>query len=350
MFNAIKDEDSRLRQAAIQALGKLLEKLEDTDQKRDEAFKALIVAVQDQDSSVRQAAIQALGKLLEELEDTDQKRDEAFRALIAAVQDQDHNIRKKAVRALGNFFEKLKDTDQQYSAVVATLLEVVKNGDSSIRLTAVYALSNLKFTLAALRAFLDASKDQDEDVRFGVHHTLRKLQIDIAFLPVLLDALKGTDPNACLAAVLALQNLETIDQETLIALLKAQESPNQLVFHAAFKALWGIKARDPNFIKVLCQMTTESKEYRNRKEGVQFIGTLEKLGDLDLESFTILFHSLNDTNEHVRQAAIEVLGNIGVSHPDLVGKIVPALIATTKDPKEHVRQAAAQALRCLRAV
>ncbi len=96
LIEALKDQDSSIRQYAVSALGEI-------GPGAKEAVPALIEALKDQDSFVRRFAAGALGRIGPEAK-------EAVPALIEALKDQDSRIRRSAVSALGRIRLEAKGT------------------------------------------------------------------------------------------------------------------------------------------------------------------------------------------------------------------------------------------------
>jgi beta-lactamase regulating signal transducer with metallopeptidase domain len=113
---ALKDNDERVRQAALQALSAL----------RDaRAIPALVQALQSPDITVRRTAVNALARF---------DSDEAVRGLMTALEDEDPEIRMQAASALG-----LRASPLAIDALTNSL----KDQDPRVRERAARALGNI---------------------------------------------------------------------------------------------------------------------------------------------------------------------------------------------------------------
>ncbi len=115
--NALEDDNFWVRDAAVEALGKL---------SGDEAARALATAVQNEETWIREAAVKALGKL---------GGDEAVYALAPALKDEDSWIRWEAVKALGEVGGK---------GAIFLLKRAMAGEDEFIRDTAAEQLAKLR--------------------------------------------------------------------------------------------------------------------------------------------------------------------------------------------------------------
>lgn len=143
----LSDGDGRVRQAAVQALGRLGERA---------PVERLLQALTDSSRDVRQAAAEALGDLGERA---------PVEPLVQALADSNAGVRRAAARALGRLGKR---------APVEPLVWAMEDSDSSVRLIACsivreYAPNEILQTAsAAERILLRTAADPKEARAFGV--------------------------------------------------------------------------------------------------------------------------------------------------------------------------------------
>ena len=348
LCQAAKDKDWHVRQAAVQALANL--KTLDP-----ESLTVLLNATKDWASDVRQAAVQALANLksldpesLAVLHEATKDPDgnvryaavqalanlksldpESLTVLRKATEDQNWSVRHAAVQALGN----LKPLDP---ASLTVLRKATEDQNWSVRHAAVQALGNLKpLDPASLTILREATKDTDRDVRQAAVQALQNLKtLDPASLTILRKATKDTDRDVRQAAVQALASLKTLDPASLTVLLRSTKDTDRDVRHAAVQALASLKAQD---LASFLREATKNQDSTVRHAAVQALASLETL---DPASLTVLLRSTKDTDRDVRQAAVQALGNL--KHLDPASLTV--LLEATKVQDSHAYHAAVQAL------
>ncbi|MCI0409463.1 MAG: HEAT repeat domain-containing protein, partial [Acidobacteria bacterium] len=176
LLQALRDEDSGIREAAVEALGNL---------GGGAALEPLLKALRDGDLTVRWA----VGKALRALGDH-----AALEPLLKALRDEDSDVREAAAWALGNLGDR---------AALDPLLQTLQ--DSAVRSAAAAALGNLG-DRAALDPLLQTLRDKDLVVRQAAAGAIGRLE-DPTALKALLQTLQDEDSGVRWAAAQALGNL-----------------------------------------------------------------------------------------------------------------------------------------------
>ncbi|MEO1301243.1 MAG: HEAT repeat domain-containing protein, partial [Bacteroidota bacterium] len=147
ILNALKDDHSSVRSAALQALRTLVE------QGADVQLLLLLVlnALKDSHYSVRSAALQALPTLVEKGADV---QGMVTPMLNAALQDSDGYVRRAALQALPTLVEK----GAEVQAMLTPILNALQDSDRYVRSAAPEALE--KISAKSLVDFYWATKDQ----------------------------------------------------------------------------------------------------------------------------------------------------------------------------------------------
>ena len=147
LINALKDEDSEVREWAAFTLGRI---------KASRAVKPLINALKDEDSQVRGAAAYALGEIGDP---------RAVEPLINALKDRDTNFRWNVVGAL----KKIGDP------AVIPLIRALKSETGRVRWGAAYALGEIGDP-RAVEPLEEALGDKYKYVREAVEKALQKIK------------------------------------------------------------------------------------------------------------------------------------------------------------------------------
>ena len=135
--SALSDDDVRVREAAIQALGRLGDRA---------PLELLVQAADDDDSSVRRAAIRSLGW---------QGERAPVEPLVQAADDGNSRVRQAAIRALGRLGD---------HTPLELLVQAANDGNSSVRQAALEAVGQLG-DRAPLELLVRAANDGNSSVR-----------------------------------------------------------------------------------------------------------------------------------------------------------------------------------------
>ena len=160
IVKCLKDENSKVRSAAVQALGNL-------GNASEPVVEAILALLEDDDLQVRRSAVQVLGNL-------GNASETVVQALLGLLQDNNNDLvmRYFAVEALGNLGRNSEVLEQ----ALLGLLEN-SNNDLVMRHAAVEALGNLGNASEAVMQFLlNVVKDSDSIVCSSALKALDKLR------------------------------------------------------------------------------------------------------------------------------------------------------------------------------
>ena len=295
LHQAVKNEDSIVREAAVNALGHLMIENPAT-------LTFLQQAGKDENSFVRIAALEALLAL--------SATDPATLIFLQqAAKGEDSSVREVVVKAL----DKLNISDP---AILALLYQFVEDQDKNVRQSAISTLGNLRTSDPAMLQTLRnaATQDPDSDVRkTALEALMQAAPGDVATLRVLerLTA-QDEDKNVHRAAINALGNLKTDDPATLALLQQAAKNEDKNVRKTAVKTLGNLKILDPATKELLDQAATDP-DSDVRQAAVE---TLARTGHDDPDMLKILSNvATQDSDSKVRQTALTTLTQVAPSHP-----------------------------------
>ncbi|MHA1936484.1 MAG: HEAT repeat domain-containing protein, partial [Candidatus Thorarchaeota archaeon] len=261
-------------------------------EKDPSVIKELIESLNSDIRSVRFNASLALGELGENAA-------EAVSHLVDCLDDDDWSICREAseaTRSLGKIGESAVDA-------IPNLSKLLTNDEQTIRKAAAISLGKIGVaTDEAISSLISALEDKDEEIRTEAVITLGKM---------------GQSAHTSIS--------------NLIVCLK---DTSWTVRTAAAQAIKGIGTRSVEAIPTLVG-TLEDKDWRVRYRSID---TLAEIGD---DAIPALIDALNHNNQIVRKGAVEALGEMRITDPDVLNSMAILL----KDKVESVRGKAADALR-----
>ena len=242
LSEALNDEDVRVREAAVRALGKI---------ENESAVDLLIGALTDSNGEIRRRAARALGKI----EDAG-----AVQALGRALNDEDLEVRHAAIRALG---------DIEDVSAVDWLIPALTDSNVEIRRGAARALGEIEDS-SAVEALGMALNDEDLEVRQMAIRALGEIE-DVSAVDWLIPALTDSSSEIRRRAIWALGEIAegqlwsggTIPAGVVSALGAALDDEDLEVREMAIRALG--KTQDVSAVDGLIPLLTESNaEIRRR--------------------------------------------------------------------------------------
>lgn len=293
LSKAAVDDDSRVREAALIALGGV------GDPRTAELY---LGAMRDRDAKVRQAAVGYV---------RDDGSEKTHDAVSNALRDSDPIVRALAARFLQRSSWRPKDADDEICLAVG-------HGEF------VRAASLGAGAIAALERVLEGGGFSQQAAAAEALGTIR----DERVLPPLRRASKSSDHVVCLAAIGALANAG--GAEVLSDLVPLFKHNDHRIRAAAIEAAARFDCR--NHIDVLRTSLRDSK-WEVRCAAADALGKVKEASTADA-----LIPLLKDQSPDVRAAAVGALGNVGGSR--LLEVLLPVLI----DTESSVRSAAAAAL------
>lgn len=293
LSKAAVDDDSRVREAALIALGGV------GDSRATELY---LGAMRDRDAKVRQAAVGYL---------RDDGGEKIHDAVSQALRDSDPVVRALAARFLQRSAWRPKDADDEICLAVA-------HGEF------VRAASLGPGAIGPLERVLEGGGFSQQAAAAEALGTIK----DERVLPPLRRASKSLDHVVCLAAIGALANAGRPDVlNDLVPLFKHND---HRIRAAAIEAATRFDCR--NHVDVLRTGLRDSK-WEVRCAAADALGKVK-----DSPATDALIPLLKDQSPDVRAAAAAALGNIGDS------RVIEVLVPVLTDTESSVRTAAAAAL------
>ena len=294
-----------------------------------DATDSLVTRLNDEDSIVREDAVQALGEL---------GSPRAVEPLITLLKDEDSYVRKKVALALGELGS---------PRAVEPLITLLKDEDSDVRWMAASSLSELG-SLRAVEPLIRLLKDKDSFVREEAAQILGELGSPRAVEP-LIRLLKDEDSYVREEAAQALGELGSPRAvEPLIRLLKDEDSDVREEAAQALGELGSLRAVEP-LIRLFKDKDSSVREEavgaidqpidrRTRRAVAMSLGAL---GDRRAVEPLIAILTDPDTSNYYIQDAVETLGTLGDR------RALEPLVALLAHENTQIRLQAAGALGAL---
>ncbi len=377
---AVNGRDKEIGREALNALGKISD---------PQAVETLLLLLDDSNANLRQAAIEALGRigapaveaLLARLKahdrDTPQRvvevicqiGDPAIEPLKAGLKDSDVVVRQTTVKVLeklhwrptnnetGAIYWRVKGNWQRYVDIGAPAVELLitdlNDSDGDVRQMAAQALGKIG-DARAVEALLVALNDSATDVRLAAVEALGQIG-DVRAVEPLLVAVKDNDLVMCLAAVGALGRIG--DRRAVNELLEVLNDTDsdirlRLVAVEALGQIGDKRAIDPLLVcmkdgekeikwaavKAIEKMRWEPTNDETSANYWLVNENWQKCVEIGAPAVEAVLAALMDNDKHVRKAAARALGQIGEI------RAVEPLLAALKDDDADVRNAASEAL------
>jgi HEAT repeat protein len=335
LLDALRDEDSDVRQCACEALGNIGEKAA-----TNEVIAGLINAFRDVDSEVRRYAYEALGNIGKKA-----ATNEVITGLINALRDEDSQVRWYACIALGNIGEKAATNE-----VVTGLINALRDEDSDGRRYACEALGNMgekAATNEVVAGLINALQDKDWHVRRYACGALGKMGEKAAtneMRVVLIDVLGDEDPQVRQFACEALRNMgeKAATNEVIAGLINALRDEDSQVRWYASQALGNIgeKAATNEVIAGLINALRDA-DSQVRRFACEALGNMGEKAATN-EVFAGLINAFQDEDSDVRRYACEALGNMG--EKAATNEVFAGLINALRDGDSDLKRSACKAL------
>lgn len=308
LTRALDDEHSDVRVSSTEALGRL---------SGDRVRSALEKGLKDDAVVVRVSAIKGLGALGGEL---------VVRPLIEALKDPDSSVQQSASAELGQL-----RGDEALDGLLGALTDESKN----VRCHAAVALGQIGEGRAA-EALIETLKDENPEVRSCAARSLGQLR-EGRTVDALIEALR--DQNVKVRREVAEALAEVGGERAFQALLEGFEDEER-----AAKAFGAVAVERP--IKALVDILISAARYSDAGGESEITALVEGSKRVNRrvrlrkgwDNVNALSEVLKDTDSNVRQAATELLAQVGGE------KSVEALLVALKDQDRNVRQSATHAL------
>jgi HEAT repeat protein len=334
----LKRESRELRAGVAKALGEIGDA---------RAVEALIEALKDEDSDVRENSIDALVKIA--------KKDlGVVDKLIKALRDKDSDVRGGITKVLGNLGWEPKSEEERVLYYIANgdwgecvkmgrvavefLIERLKDRNSYVRRSVAEALSKIivaEVSVTVLKAIMEAFtqrlrqglEDEDSYVRRKVARTLGEMEYD-RVVEALIEALRDEDSYVRRSVAEALDGIgwKPRNDEERVLYYIAKEDWDECVKmggvaveflierlkdkdrYVRSSVAWALgKIGDARAVDTLIEALKDESSYVREDS----IGALVKIAKKDLGVVDKLIKALRDEDSYVRGGIAKVLGNLG---------------------------------------
>ncbi|MDQ7780410.1 MAG: HEAT repeat domain-containing protein [Planctomycetota bacterium] len=364
LLKTLGDSKANVRAAAAGALGAI---------KSARPVPDLIKAMNDDDDRVKDAAMQALGEIgppaaeavpaLVEMMRCSQACDALSKigsasvpALIKAMNDDDYRVKHGAMRALGEMVppaaeailalvEMIEDSEardaleKMGSACVPALMKTLGNANGEVRGNCVKVLGRLRPVTSEVRDALLGllGTDKDPKVRLEIAYEIGRWATEAAsVVPALTETLRDSDADVRLNAVYSLGRFGPAAKSASLQLISMLRDSDETARNAATDSLCQIGAPPLEAIPDLMKRLSDGNE-RVRRTCAWLLG---QLGAQAKPAVDALAKALDDKDPQVRNYAAEALGLIGPG----AAPAADALARCLRDPEPAVRISAAFAL------
>jgi len=285
----------------------------------ESALDTLINLLSDESSFVREAVVQALGKI---------GGAKCIPSLVKACKDPDNKVASAA-------FEAIRFSCGE--GIGSPLLQALKDSDKKVKQAAAYALSRLK-DRNSVADLITLLSDESVAVRRAAATALGMIGNDRAVDP-LIKILEGTDIDKD-EAVLALGEIGDPKAIEPLASLRG-ENPYSVALSLA-------KLGDSRDIKTLIKLIYDIYAlHTERAQAVAVLGKLAIPGDVSDNAYSVIWHSMMDKEEDIREAAVMAVEKFVTK--ERTEEIINRLERILKtDQSEKVRRSAQKTLDVLK--
>ncbi|NEO22820.1 HEAT repeat domain-containing protein [Moorena sp. SIO4A5] len=316
LLTPLKDDDSVVREKAVEALGKL-------GNSSEIVVNALLARLMDDKSVVRWTAAEALGKL-------GNSSETLINALLARLMDDNSAARGSAAYALG-YLENNSET------VINALLARLMDDNSDVRGEAADALVKLGNSSETLINALLALLQDDDSVRGSAANALGQLgNSSETVINTLIAGLKDENSDVRWMVAEALVNLGNNSETVVNPLLALLQDDDSVVRGSAAQVLGNLGNNSETVVNALLARLMDDHYFVRGSAA----SSLDKLGNSSETVINALIAGLQDENSDVRMMAAKALGSLGNSSET----VVSTLIAQLMDDESFVRRNAAYAL------
>ncbi|NES05224.1 MAG: NACHT domain-containing protein [Okeania sp. SIO2F4] len=279
------------------------------DQISEDVVNALLDLLKDENSDVRNSAVDALRELGNSSEDV-------VKALLDLLWDDNHFVRLTAVLTLGELANSSED-------VVKALLNLLEDENSSVRSTAALALSNLgNSSEEVVKALFSLLWDDSSRVRLSAAEALGNLgnsseDVVHALLSLLGDENFDVRGNTALA----LGELGNSSENVINALLELLWDDVSYVRGWAAYALGKLGNTSEDVVHALLDLLWDDDSHVRGRAAI----ALGELGNISEDVVNALFQLLRNEDSYMRGRAADVLGSLGNILEDVVNVLLELL-------------------------
>lgn len=295
----------------------------------------LIDLLTSDNGKVRKAAVETLGVI----GNSDQR---IIEAILNRLGDERRQVRKGAVLALG-------EIEASDPAVVDALIEVIKNDEEGLSRLACWVLGHLGGVSPTVAQELldrvDGTIPQVTNMPAGA--CLRKLSAsNPAVANVLIEHLDDEDWMVRQHATVALGQVGSTDKKVVEALVDRLDDEQMYVRDRAAEALGKIGSAKPAVLEGLVELLGDNESDPVTSPSRTATKALGRISCPEPMVVEALLQQLEDQEEDrwTRRIAVEALGNVGGSNPEVRDNVREALLPRLEDHDDGVREAATEAL------
>ena len=252
--------------------------------------------------------------------------------VVTQVDNEIRSIRFNSIFVLGELGEKAGPK------AVSKITEYLNDEDWSVRREAARSLGKIgHIASSSIPRLADLINEKEVTIRSSVVNSLGRICVATEeCIDILKNGLKDKDESVRTESAKSLGLLGPDAFEVIPDLTKSMRDPNWTVRTASAEAISGIGKNTIKSIPTLIHaLSDDDWRVRNR-----VISTLAQIGEPTLP---YLLDSLNHNNAIVRRCAVETLGELKISSPEVLEKISGLL----DDKVESVRGIATDALRSI---
>ncbi|MFP6720418.1 MAG: sister chromatid cohesion protein PDS5 [Candidatus Poribacteria bacterium] len=323
LIAVLNDESAKVRNAAVDALGKIGESAEKAE---PEIVSGLAKAATDESDKIRRNAIEELG-------DINSSSPEAISILIKGLGDQSKDIRLKSAATI------MKIGLPAKSAVPA-LMNALGDESDSVRRKVMSALGEMgSLARSAVPKLIEASKDKSDKTRLTAIEALGSIgetegSINNQITPILIDALTDENDDIRREAADELGDIGATSPQAISALIRRLHDDEGDVRDEVIESLGQIGKPALSELK-------KASIYGSDETNRMIVQVFIRIG---LPAVTLLNEMMKNLSDQIRYEIIDALGDIGEDDPSAVASIEPILITALASQSEDIRRNATEEL------
>ena len=323
LVTVLNDESAKVRNAAVDALGKIGESSRQTE---PEIVKGLAKVATDESDKVRR-------NVIEELDDISTSSPEAIAILIKGLSDQAKDIRLKSAETI------IKIGLPAKSAVPA-LINALGDESDSVRRRVMSALGGMGSSArSAVPKLIEVSKDESDETRRSAVEVLGSIgeadaSIKSQITPILIDALTDKNDDIRREAADELGDIRASSFQVISALIRMLHDDEDDVRDEVIESLGQIGKPALSELK-------KASMYGSDETNGMIVQVLIRIGS---PAVTLLNEMMKNLSDQIRYEIIDALGDIGEDDPSAVANIEPILIEAFASQSKDIRRNATEEL------
>ena len=323
LIAVLNDESVKVRNAAVDALGKIGESAEKAE---PEIVKGLAKAATDESDEIRRNAIEELG-------DINSSSPEAISILIKGLDDQSKDIRLKSAVTI-------MEIGLPAKSAVPALINALGDESGSVRRKVMSALGKMgSLARSAVPKLIEASKDESDKIRetaIGVLGSIGETEESIKnrITPILIDALTDENNDIRREAADELGDIGATSSQAISALIRRLHDEEDDIRDEVIESLGQI---GESTLSELKKASIYGSDDTNRR-------IVQVCNQIGLPAVPLLDEMMKDLSDQIGYEIVDALGDIGEEKPSAVASIEPILIKALASQSEDIRRNAAEEL------